>query len=424
MVTETTSLSTDGVAEKKWFRWTWALLGPGIFVCLADTDAGCLITAGQSGAKWGYSLLLLQIVLIPILFAAQELTIRLAVYTQQGHTACIREHFGPYWSWAACVCLLIECTGAMISEMSGVDAVAQLWGADPLAGPLISAGIITSVVLFCSYKQIEIIGIALGLFELTFVLSMFLVKPPLDKVFKGLLTFHTDHEYLMLFASNIGAVIMPWMIYFQQSAVVARGIAAGEELQEERAQTLVGSVLTQLVMIGTLVTMAATSEARADLEGANDFVEALEPTLGNTTAKVFVSLAFVGGSLCAAFIVAITPAWAVCEAMGRNESFSLDRPPSQAPLFYGSFLAVVCLGTAVLLHGVDLVQLNIYIELMDALLLPMALGFLYILAVKALPDDVRLKGGYQALLGVVFTVVILIGVSCGLYGLTREVFAI
>lgn len=37
-----------------------AALGPGLVVMLADTDAGSVLTAAQSGAQWGYRLLLLQ----------------------------------------------------------------------------------------------------------------------------------------------------------------------------------------------------------------------------------------------------------------------------------------------------------------------------------------------------------------------------
>src|SRR5579875_2692661 len=58
-----------------------AVWGPGLIVMLADTDAGCLITAAQSGAQFGYSLILAQLALIPILYAAQEITIRLGVVT-------------------------------------------------------------------------------------------------------------------------------------------------------------------------------------------------------------------------------------------------------------------------------------------------------------------------------------------------------
>ena len=45
-----------------------AVFGPGLVVMLADTDVGSVITAAQSGVQWGYRLLLLQFVLVPILY--------------------------------------------------------------------------------------------------------------------------------------------------------------------------------------------------------------------------------------------------------------------------------------------------------------------------------------------------------------------
>ena len=80
-------------------RWAWAALlavwGPGIIVMLADCDAGCLITAAQSGAQWGYRLILPSLLLIPVLYVVQEMTVRLGIHTGQGHSALIRERFWP-----------------------------------------------------------------------------------------------------------------------------------------------------------------------------------------------------------------------------------------------------------------------------------------------------------------------------------------
>ena len=73
--------------------------GPGLIVMLADTDAGCLITAAQSGAEWGYAMVLPQLVLIPILYLAQEITVRLGIVTGKGHGRLIRERFGRGWAY-------------------------------------------------------------------------------------------------------------------------------------------------------------------------------------------------------------------------------------------------------------------------------------------------------------------------------------
>ena len=74
------------------------MLGPGLVVMLADTDAGSLITAAQSGRRWGYAMILPQLVLIPILYVVQEMTVRLGVVTRTGHGALIRQRFGQGWA--------------------------------------------------------------------------------------------------------------------------------------------------------------------------------------------------------------------------------------------------------------------------------------------------------------------------------------
>ena len=86
---------------------------------LADTDAGCLITAAQSGAQWGYSMILPQIVLIPILYMVQEITVRLGIVTKEGHGALIREHFGRGWAWLSAATLAISSVGALLTEFAG-----------------------------------------------------------------------------------------------------------------------------------------------------------------------------------------------------------------------------------------------------------------------------------------------------------------
>ena len=60
------------------FSWRvfLAVAGPGLVAMLADTDAGSVITVAQSGAQWGYRLLLSNLLFIPFMFFAQELALR------------------------------------------------------------------------------------------------------------------------------------------------------------------------------------------------------------------------------------------------------------------------------------------------------------------------------------------------------------
>lgn len=79
---------------KRTLMLTAAAVGPGLMVMLADTDAGSIVTAAQSGAQWGYGLILPQILLIPVLYVVQEITVRLGIATRKGHAELIREQFG------------------------------------------------------------------------------------------------------------------------------------------------------------------------------------------------------------------------------------------------------------------------------------------------------------------------------------------
>src|SRR5215469_11710393 len=107
---------------------------------LADTDAGSIITAAQSGAQWGYRLLLLQVVLIPILFIVQELTVRLGIVSGKGHAELIRDQFGRGWAWVSVATLVIACIGALLSELSGLAGVGLLMGVPPAVTMTIAVG--------------------------------------------------------------------------------------------------------------------------------------------------------------------------------------------------------------------------------------------------------------------------------------------
>src|ERR1700730_15915903 len=125
-------MNTSNAARRRSGYLDWrhfaVVAGPGLVVMLADTDAGSIITAAQSGAEWGYGLLLLQLILVPILFMVQELTVRLGIVTRKGHAELIRDQFGRGWAWLSVATLVISCIGALLSELSGLAGVGLLMG--------------------------------------------------------------------------------------------------------------------------------------------------------------------------------------------------------------------------------------------------------------------------------------------------------
>src|SRR5438128_6081149 len=101
------------IARRKLLPWL-SVLGPGLLVMLADTDAGSLIVSAQSGAVWGYTLLIQQFILIPVLFMVQELAVRLGLATGMGHGELIKKHFGIGWALLSVSTLVVCCVGALL----------------------------------------------------------------------------------------------------------------------------------------------------------------------------------------------------------------------------------------------------------------------------------------------------------------------
>jgi Mn2+/Fe2+ NRAMP family transporter len=394
-----------------------AVTGTGIVVMLADTDAGSIITAAQSGAQWGYRLLLLQIILIPILFMVQELTVRLGVVTGRGHGELILQRFGRGWAWLSVSTLAIACVGALVSELSGLAGVGLLFGIPAWATMLVVIGGLVAIVWTATYRSVERIAMMFGALELLFIWIAWRAHPDIHAVVAGMKQMPLGNRaYLYLATANIGAVIMPWMIFYQQSAVLEKGLAP-QHLKILRWETAAGAVLTQLVMIGVLMAVAATigrAHPDAPLNTVQQISDALTPFLGTEIGRAVFAAGMGGAAMVATIVVSLTAAWGVGEVAGYRRS--LADHPFEAPWFYGIFTVCLVLAGILVASGANLVTLSVGVQVLNALLLPIVLGFLYALALRALPDAYRLKGPYAILVGAIMFVTAGFGIYAGLTG--------
>ena len=412
------SMTAEAVISPS-FSWRrfLAVAGPGLVVMLADTDAGSVITAAQSGAQWGYSLLMLQFILIPILYIVQELTVRLGAVTGKGHAELIKQHFGRGWAWLSVATLIVTCLGALLTEFAGLAGVGNLMGVPaPVTLTLVAAALL-AMALMHGYMTVERIAMAVGAFELVFLLVALLAHPGLGELASGAMTIPVaDPKYLFLASANIGAVIMPWMVFFQQASVAEKGLTPAD-LPSARLDTAVGAVVTQLIMAAVLVAVAATlGKAGGDhaLDTVEEIVGAITPFLGNFAGKLLFCLGMSGAALVAAIVVTLTAARTLAEVLGAKHK--LEDDPQEAPWFYGSYAAALISCALVVGSGVNLVSLSVGVQVMNALLLPIVLGFLYLLA-RRLPPPYRLQGAYASASGAIILVTVVFGVYSGVAGL-------
>ncbi len=405
-------------ARNKFIPWL-AVLGPGLVVMLADTDAGSLIVSAQSGALWGYKLLALQFILMPILYIAQELTIRLGLVTGLGHGELIKECFGKAWAWLSVSTLVVSCIGAILTEFSGLAGVGALFGVPAWLMMTLVVGFLIVIAWTGSYLSVERIAICLGAFELVFLWVAWDAHPGLHEMLHGIASVPiTNSQYLYMAAGNIGAVIMPWMVFYQQSAVIDKNLTV-KHLKPARWDTAIGAIITQLVMIAVLVTIAATigkTNPGTPLNNVEQISAALTPSLGETAGRILFALGMSGAALIATIVVSLTAAWGLGEITGFKRS--LQDHPKDAPWFYGIYTFTLIIGGILIASKiVNLVNLSVAVNVMNALLLPIVLGFLFLLARKALPEPYRLKGWYAGVVGVILLITSVFGLTAGVWGI-------
>jgi NRAMP (natural resistance-associated macrophage protein)-like metal ion transporter len=403
----------DGAGRWRALR-LMVMLGPGLMAMLADTDAGSVITAAQSGARYGYQLVASQVVLIPILYVVQEMTARLGVATGRGHGALIRDKFGTKWALLSAVTLGIACIGALITEFAGLAGVGALVGLPRWVSITVPAVALAVLILTAGYRKVERVGITIGLLELLFVPAAILSHPSGTAVLHGLThPVQLSGDYLSLLAANVGAVIMPWMVFYQQGALIDKGrreLSVRQALRSARLDTAVGAVLDQVLMISVLIGVAATigtAHPGANLEQIGDIAIGLTALLGHNAAVVLFGLAIIGSAVIATLVVALAGAWGLCEALGWPRS--LNDAPRYARGFYTLAVSGTVAAAVMVLVWPSLVNLTIGVEVMNACLLPIVLGFLLALERRALPGRLRMRGAWRVITYLLTGIVIAFG---------------
>ena len=379
-----------------------AVAGPGLVVAFADTEAGSITTAATSGAQFGMKLVLLQLLLIVPLFVVQEMTVRLGTVTGKGHAQLIREHYGLGWTWVSLGTMLITNLAALVTEFIGIAGAALVFGIPPVPLVIVSATVLIGIAFSGRYKRAEMFALGLCVLELLFIPAAFAAHPdPGALVREGLFGNQPlgNRDYLLLVAGNIGAVIMPWMIFYQQSATVDKGLRP-KDLKPARVDTAIGAVLTQLIMIAVVVTCAATLFVHhVAVSDAAHAALALVPLTGSKLAGIAFGAGLLGAALLGALVVSLASAWAFGEAFAWR--CSLNAACHEAKRFYGMYAAMVALAAAiVLIPHLPLIRITVWVMAFNAFVLPIVLGFLLVLSndKKILGDRVNLRlGNFVAL---------------------------
>ncbi len=369
-----------------------AVLGPGIIVMVADNDAGGISTYAVTGSRYGFGLLWVILILLPMAYYIQEMTVRLGAVTKRGHAEAIFEGFGPFWGWFSLWDLAVVNWLTLITEYIGMLDAMSLFGIPRWLTYIGVTGILFAVVLTGKYWTFEKLTLFFCSFNLVYIpAALWAMKlpnvPGWGQVFKGLVIPNFPGgftgELLFFLLANIGTTITPWQIFFQQSSVVDKGLDI-HDIRFGKWDTFAGALLTCVVAAFIIIVTGAAfyyHRPPITVQDAKQTAEALVPLLpagqGELARKLFAIGLFDAGFL-GALCISLSTSWAVGEVFGW--AHSLNKSVKDAPWFYVVYLGMLLTsGAVVLIPNAPLITITMFVQVVAVTLLPSALVFLILI---------------------------------------------
>lgn len=406
-----------------------SVVGPGIITANADNDVGGILTYSQAGAQFGYTLLWLLIPITVALVVTQEMCARMGAVTGKGLADLIRENFGvKVTAWVLLLFVICD-LGNTATEFAGVASAAPIFGsylgihAAQLLKTLFviaAAALVFLTVTRGNYKIVERVFFAFCAVYLCYVVSGIVVHPNWQDILRQtvLPQFSSSKAYILMVIAVIGTTISPWMQFYIQAAVVDKGVRE-EQYPASRIDVITGAVFTDVIAYFIIVSCAATiyihnvalpAAHQIQVNDASDVAVALQPLVGKLAALLF-AVGLLNAAIFTASILPLSTAYYVCEAFGFERG--IDHRFSDAPIFYGLYLALIAIGGGVvIIPGAPLLAIIFYSQVLNGVLLPLVLVLMLLLI-----NNRRLMGSWtngRVFNGIAWATVVIVAVLTGI----------
>jgi Mn2+/Fe2+ NRAMP family transporter len=359
-----------------------AIVGPGIIVMVGDNDAGGVATYAQAGQNYGYSLLWVLLLLIPVLIVNQEMVVRLGAVTGVGHARLINERFGRGWGWFSVGDLFLLNFLTIVTEFIGISLAADYIGVSKYVVVPISAVALVAIMASGSFRRWEramFIFIAITLAQIPMLLMS---HPQWVHAAKSFvvpsIAGGVSSDAVLLIIAIVGTTVAPWQLFFQQSNIVDKRITP-RFMAYERADTVLGAFVVVVGAAALLMTGDWAARSTNTVGGFTD-AGAIAHLLGEHSGVLgsLFAIVLLDASIIGAAAVTLATSYAFGDVFGLKHS--LHRGFADAKQFYVSYAAMVALAAAiVLIPGAPLGLITTGVQALAGLLLPSASVFLLLL---------------------------------------------
>lgn len=410
-------------------RLLWLLVGPGVLVMLGENDGPSMLSYAATGAHFGIGFFLPFVVLtFAMAVVVQEMTVRLGARTQRGHAELIFDRFGPFWGWFSMIDLMIGNFLTLVTEFIAVRAGLGFFGIKPWIAVPAAFCVLCLALLTHRYWTWERIALTAAICNLVFVPVALLSHPDWSSIGHAFATWTPlpggfNQETLIILLADIGATVTPWMLFFQQSAIVDKGLTR-HDIKLGRFDTVLGAALATLAALATIIATAPLFVHHMSAQNfqAAEFAQAIEPFVGHWGAALFALGIFEAGMV-ACITISTSSAYAFGEVA--RQPHSLNLPLTQGRSFYLVLLLQSAIAAGiVLIPSIPLEYIVLIVNVIAVLAMPPALLFLYLLVNdRELMGDMVSPGWANLLAGAIVVLLVGVGLLFGISVIAPSAFA-
>ncbi len=354
---------------------------------LGENDGPSMLSYATSGASYGLGFFLPFILMtFSAAYVVQEIAMRVGAVTGRGYGELVFQRFGRLWGWVSVGDLVVTNFLTLITEVIAIRIGMGFFGIPAWGAVLCAVSLVAVGSWGARYSRWERLCAGLAVFNAAFISVAYFAHPSVESIAVSMATWSPFPKteittFLMLVVSNIGATVTPWMLFFQQSATVDKGLTT-KDIARGRANTALGAILAAITGCAAFIGATPLFDAHVDmsqyLQGTG-FAQALEPLTGSASATLF-ALGLIEAGAIAMLTISASSAYAVGEIVqGVGASFNLS--PKNAPVFHLTNVGIAALaGIVVLIPGVPLMAIALNANLLATILMPAALVFLLILS--------------------------------------------
>ncbi len=366
----------------------WHALGPGLTTGASDDDPSGIATYSQAGAKYGFGLLWLSVVTLPLMSVVQEMCARIGLVTGRGLASNIRIHFSKRVLYFSAMALFAANTFNIGADLGAMAKGAQL--IHPSANfPMLVVGFaLASMILqiFTPYARY-----ARYLKWLAMVLFAYVASALMAHLNWGDVLHHAvvpsikfTKDQVLLICAILGTTISPYLFFWQTSqevedqieqgktTVALRQGTTGDEVKKMRLDVWSGMALSNIVMFFIIAACGATlyTHGITNIDSAAQAAEALRPFAGNATLGLF-AIGIIGTGLLAIPVLAGASSYALAESFRWQEG--LYRNLKRAHAFYGIIILSLLIGLGLNFVGLNPIKALIYSAVFNGIVAPIVL---------------------------------------------------